>query len=81
MMNATYADIRNGDRVWVDGYRFTVSNVRTEPGQFGGQVVRFEGRADAGADIAGTGYDGGTYGGLDGRPVVIERDACEQAGA
>jgi type 1 fimbria pilin len=68
----THADIVNGDIVIVQGYAMRASNVRTEqiPGvgadwRTPRAVVRFEGEVvDRTCDIAGTAYDGGTYGAL-----------------
>jgi hypothetical protein len=78
-MVVRYDEVKDGDRVWVQGYRFTARNVRVLPAYNdpGVLVVRFEGRCDPTADIANTSYNGGTYGGRVDLKVTIERD--EQA--
>lgn len=69
----TYGEIRNGDRVYVQGYRFIVENVHVaaragdrrlswqEP--LTDDVIRFTGRCADDCGISRTGYNGGTYGG------------------
>jgi hypothetical protein len=70
----TYGEIRNGDRVNVQGYWFEVDGVRVakragERDSMHGEpltadVIRFTGRAvDRAQGLIGTGYDGATYGG------------------
>lgn len=70
----TYGEIRNGDRVRIQGYTFAVENLRiaAKAGEANyihqpphrADVIRFTGRVvDPAADIARTGYNGGTYGG------------------
>lgn len=82
-ITTTYGALQNGDRVWISGYLFEVTNIRiasrkgdratmhSEPNT--DDVIRFEGRCvDAASSIAGTGYDGGTYGGYAFVPCRIE---------
>lgn len=74
----TYGKLRDGDEVCVQGYWFRARNVRiaergTAP-RF--DVIRFEGDVvDAEADIKGTGYDGGTYGGFAWVGIAVRRQA------
>lgn len=79
-LQKTYGALVNGDRVWIEGYLFTVTNYRIvsasmdRVGEYGPglPIVRFEGRiADRTSALAGTGYDGGTYGGILSRPAVV----------
>ena len=70
----TYGEIVDGDLVYVEGYLFEASNVHVDV-VAGGPAVRFTGRVvDERADIKGTGYDGGEYGGRpDIRVAIVER--------
>lgn len=75
----TYGALRDGDRVWIEGYLFTVCQLRiagragdvygTLGARYTADVIRFEGRCPA---LAHTGYDGGTYGGYAWRPCLVE---------
>jgi hypothetical protein len=78
--STTYGDLVNGDQVWIEGHLFVVRNVRVVSAYMcmsegygpGRPVVRFEGGVvDASSDIAGTGYDGGTYGAIPTHHAVI----------
>lgn len=71
MMNQTYGQLVNGDRVVLQGYIFTVRNIRIieEQRSFkwdgagpGRGVVRFTGICEPGSQLEHTGYNGGTYG-------------------
>jgi len=76
----TYGQLQNGDRVWIEGYLFEVRNIRIVSAYMtisegfgpGRPVVRFEGHCVETSNISGTGYDGGTYGGIVERPATIE---------
>jgi len=83
-MTITYGELQNGDRIWIQGYRFTVANVRIsskasqitvgsnkEPNR--ADVIRFEGIADPDSTIARTSYNGGTYGAYADVSCTIER--------
>jgi hypothetical protein len=79
----TYGELKNGDVVIVQGYRFTVANIHVA-GRKGEQwtmhgepnradVIRFTGMTTD-KSLAGTPYNGGTYGAYADVPcwVVVE---------
>lgn len=82
----TYGELRNGDRIWVQGVLFEVQNVRvssrqgervtmhSEPNRV--DLIRFEGAIidDQGQRLKGTSYDGGTYGGYADRLATVLAD-------
>jgi hypothetical protein len=71
-MFTTYGQLKNGDVVYIQGYRFRVDGIRisskagekttmhSEPNR--ADVIRFTGIA-LDSSLIGSGYDGGTYGG------------------
>lgn len=69
----TYGALVNGDRIWLQGYLFTISALaRTTPDTAYGsealawlparEVIRFTGMVGADSALARTGYNGGRYG-------------------
>lgn len=74
----TYGELQNGDEIYIQGYRFTVANVRIssrrgdktslhgEPNR--ADVVRFEATTDH-DQLKHTPYNNGTYGGYADRPA------------
>ena len=86
----TYGELKNGDVVIVQGYRFTVANIRvaSPAGAVDGihdapnraDVIRFTGMTTD-ASIARTSYNGGTYGGYADVPcwVVVDEPAAKVA--
>jgi hypothetical protein len=77
-LELTYGDVQNGDRVWIQGYLFEVRNLRRYPKAsnptYTDDVIRFDGIVvDRSVDIAGSGYDGGVYGGYAFVAVHVER--------
>jgi hypothetical protein len=80
----TYGELVNGDIVIIQGYRFVVRDLWRVPANLTApvwssqhrrtDVIRFHGHvADPASDIAGTGYDGGTYGAY--ADVEVARDS------
>ncbi len=82
-LQTTYGDLRNGDIVYVQGYRMRAHNVRissrkgdkaslhSEPNT--DDVIRFNGKVVDAVDIKGTGYDNAVYGGYAFVPITVER--------
>lgn len=78
----TYGELRNGDEVYIQGYRFRVDGIRVasragekttmhaEPNR--ADVIRFTGIA-LDPTLKGSGYDGGTYGRYADLPCYAER--------
>lgn len=55
------ADLVNGDRVIIEGHRFTVRNPKLVTKEDGTLIVRFVGTTDE-ASLIETSYNGGIYG-------------------
>lgn len=80
----TYGELKDGDIVTIQGYRFRIDGIRvasragekttmhSEPNR--ADVIRFTGIA-LDSTLKGTGYDGGTYGGYADVACYVERQA------
>ena len=81
MKTKTHGELKNGDVVCVQGYWFEVVNLRIaalagdqrgvhqEP--YPADVIRYDGYCVENCDIAGTSYNGGTYGAYAWVPIAV----------
>lgn len=79
-----HKDLKNGDVVYVQGYRFRVQDIRvssrkgdkttlhSEPNR--DDVIRYKGVCVDDCSITRTGYNGGTYGAYADVPCTVERN-------
>ncbi len=78
----TYGELKNGDKIYLQGYLFQIENITfNNPAYFGGvkdntkSVIRFTGKCTADKrndDIRHTMYNGGVYGGADWLQATLE---------
>jgi len=66
-VDSKYGELKNGDKIFLQGYLFEVTNIRLADTYNidNPKVVRFEGRCtsdERNDSIRNTGYNGGTYG-------------------
>ena len=77
----TYGKLRNGSKIYIQGYLFKVTNLRRTKTPKG-TVIRFKGvcTADERNDsIRGTMYNGGTYGAYDWVRATIQTSPSKRA--
>lgn len=70
---STYGALKNDDVIFIQGYRFRVTNIRAIPGVYidSYDVIRFDG-VEIDGKLTGTGYAKAVYGANADVPCTIE---------